>query len=648
MCGLAGLFDSRAARAVDARRLTAMTDAIRHRGPDDAGYHNVPGVGLGHRRLSIIDLASGHQPLFNEDGTVAVAYNGEIYNFPELMTELRALGHVFATRCDTEVIVHAWEEWGPACVERFRGMFAFALHDANADTLFLARDRMGIKPLYYTVLPDGMVAFGSELKSLLVLPEVARELDPVAVEEFFALGYVPEPRSIYRDVHKLPAGHVLTIRRGQGVPAPQCYWDMTFAPEARDEAEVAAELPERLMEAVGIRMIADVPLGAFLSGGVDSSAVVACMAKSRPEPVTTCAIGFGEAGYDESAYADAVAKRYKTDHHAKRVAADDVGLLDRLPRVYDEPFADSSAIPTYRVCEQARRHVTVALSGDGGDELFAGYRRHRWHKYEELVRARLPQGVRGPLFGLLGRTYPKADWAPKPLRAKTTFQALARDTADGYFHAISVVADAQRERLYSPGFKRALQGYRAVERIRRVMAEAPTDDPISRVQYTDLKTYLPGDILTKVDRASMAHALEVRVPILDHEFAEWTGTIPAGAKLKGREGKAIFKKALEPLLPEEVLYRPKMGFGVPLAGWFRGPARQRVLASLKGEALRGCGLFDVAAIDELVDRHMSGISDHTQPIWALLMFAGFLEQVHAAPCLQASDGLDAPAAASVA
>ncbi|MDZ7713546.1 MAG: XrtA/PEP-CTERM system amidotransferase [Rhodovibrio sp.] len=648
MCGLAGLFDSRARRAIDARRLTAMTDSISHRGPDDAGYYRAPGIGLGHRRLSIIDLASGHQPLFNEDGTVVVVYNGEIYNFPELMAELSALGHVFATRCDTEVIVHAWEEWGAGCVERFRGMFAFALYDANAETLFLARDRMGIKPLYYTVLADGRVAFGSELKTLLVLPEVARELDPVAVEDFFALGYVPEPRSIYRDVHKLAPGHVLTIRRGHGVPAPRCYWDMTFDPQHTDEAAVAAELPERLMEAVGIRMIADVPLGAFLSGGVDSSAVVACMAKSRPTPVTTCAIGFGEADYDETAYAGLVAERYKTDHHARRVAADDVALLDLLPRVYDEPFADSSAIPTYRVCQEARRHVTVALSGDGGDELFAGYRRYRWHGYEERVRARLPQSLRGPLFGVLGRAYPKADWAPKPLRAKTTFQALARDTADGYFHSVCVVADAHREALYAPAFKRELQGYRAVERIRQVMAAAPTDDPISRVQYTDLKTYLPGDILTKVDRASMAHALEVRVPILDHKFAEWTGTIPAGAKLKGREGKAIFKKALEPLLPEEVLYRPKMGFGVPLSGWFRGPARERVLASLKGEALRGSGLFEVAAIDRLVDRHMSGLSDHTQPIWALLMFAGFLEQVHAAPSLPAAGETEPVAAAVVA
>jgi asparagine synthase (glutamine-hydrolysing) len=648
MCGLAGLFDSRATRAIDPRRLTAMTDSISHRGPDDAGYYQAPGIGLGHRRLSIIDLASGHQPLFNEDGTVVVAYNGEIYNFPALMAELRALGHVFATRCDTEVIVHAWEQWGPACVERFRGMFAFALYDANAETLFLARDRMGIKPLYYTALPDGRIAFGSELKALLVLPEVARELDPGAVEDFFALGYVPEPRSIYRNVHKLAPGHTLTIRRGDGIPAPRCYWDMTFAPAHAEEAAVAAELPERLMEAVGIRMIADVPLGAFLSGGVDSSAVVACMAKSRATPVTTCAIGFGEADYDETAYAGLVAERYKTDHHARRVAADDVGLLDLLPRVYDEPYADSSAIPTYRVCQEARRHVTVALSGDGGDELFAGYRRYRWHAYEQRVRARLPQSLRGPLFGALGRLYPKADWAPKPLRAKTTFQALARDTADGYFHSVCVVADGHREALYSPAFKRALQGYRAVERIRQVMAAAPTDDPISRVQYTDLKTYLPGDILTKVDRASMAHALEVRVPILDHKFAEWTGTIPAGAKLKGREGKAIFKKALEPLLPEEVLYRPKMGFGVPLAGWLRGPARARVLASLKGEALRGCGLFEVGAIDRLVDQHMSGLSDHTQPIWALLMFAGFLEQVHAAPSLPPARGSEPVAAAVVA
>jgi len=620
------------------RLLRAMTESIAHRGPDDDGFFLDAGIGLGHRRLSIIDLSSGHQPLFNEDGTVCVVYNGEIYNFAELAQELSDKGHVFRTRCDTEVIVHAWEAWGAGCVERFRGMFAFALYDANQETVFLARDRLGIKPLYYAELPDGRLLFGSELKALLVCPELPREIDPQAVEDYFGLGYVPDPRSIYKSVRKLPPGHLLLARRGQPVGAPVEYWDVTFKPTAQGDAgAVDAELRDRLREAVAMRLVSEVPLGAFLSGGVDSSAVVAAMAHSQGDPVNTCSIRFGEADFDESRYAAMVAERYGTRHHVRTVDPDDVALLTRLPRVYDEPFADSSALPTYRVCEAARRHVTVALSGDGGDEVFAGYRRHRWHHYEELVRGRVPESLRAPLFGVLGAAYPKLDWAPKPLRAKATLQAIARDSADGYFHSVSILSDAVRERLYSSAFKRELQGYRAVEVIRRHMERAPTDHHLSRIQYTDMKTYLPGDILTKVDRASMAHGLEVRVPILDHEFVEWCGTLGPETKLRGREGKAVFKRALEPWLPREVLYREKMGFGVPLKAWFRGPLQQQVRRRLQGGRLAESGYFDAAAIDALVEQHMSGLRDHSQPLWALLMFAGFLEQVDASPTAMAQD-----------
>ena len=637
MCGLVGLFDSRGQRPIDRTLLQLMNDTLTHRGPDEGGLHIAPGVGLGHRRLSIIDLASGRQPLFNEDGSVAVVYNGEIYNHGELAATLRQRGHTFRTRCDTEVIVHAWEEWGPACVDHFRGMFAFAVYDANAGSLFLARDRLGIKPLYYTLLEDGRLAFASELKALLRLPDLPRQLDPLAVEDYFALGYVPEPRSIYRGVHKLAAGHRLTVRRGRPTAAPECYWDVSFERRAcGSEAELAVELEARLREAVAMRLVAEVPLGAFLSGGVDSSAVVSCMARSQEQPVNTCAIGFAESGYDESAYAQRVAERYATNHHAKQVARDDFELIDLLPRIYDEPFADSSAIPTYRVCGEARRHVTVALSGDGGDELFAGYRRYRWHRYEEMVRARLGQGVRGPLFGWLGRAYPKADWAPKPLRAKTTFQALARDTADGYCESVSMLSEPVRDRLYSAAFKRELQGYRAVETIRDTIARAPTDDGLSQVQYADFKTYLPGDILTKVDRASMAHGLEVRVPVLDHEFVDWSGGIPSDLKLRGREGKYIFKQAMAPWLPHDLMYRPKMGFAVPMADWLRsGPVAERARARLQSPALADSGVVDPDAVARLLDRHASGLSDHTQPIWALLMFAGFLDQVHGAPAAPA-------------
>ena len=632
MCGLAGIFDTCGQRPIDGDLLAAMTAALVHRGPDDGGTFQAPGVGLGHRRLSIIDLASGHQPLFNEDGTVAVTYNGEIYNFGELIGELRDRGHVFRTRCDTEVIVHAWEEWGARCVERFRGMFAFAVYDARQGTLFLARDRLGIKPLYYSLLPDGRLLFGSELKALLACPDLPRELNPEAVECFLALGYVPDPYAIYAGVHKLAPAHTLVVRRGTPVPAPTAYWDVDLHADPGAEGDLAAtgaELRDRLSEAVRIRQIAEVPLGAFLSGGVDSSAVVACMARGQDAPVNTCSIRFGESEYDESRYAARVAEQYRTRHHTRTVAPADFDLLTALPGVYDEPFADSSALPTYRLCEEARRHVTVALSGDGGDEIFAGYRRYRWHHYEELVRGRVPAALRGPVFGALGGAYPKLDWAPKPLRAKTTLQAVARESAAAYTASVGVIGEALRERLYTPAFKRALQGFRAVEVIRGHMAAAPTDHHLARVQYADMKTYLPGDILTKVDRASMAHGLEVRVPILDHSFVDWAAGLPPRMKLRGREGKYVFKRALEPWLPEDVLYRPKMGFGIPLKDWFRGPLRGLLRQRLEQGRLAESGLVRPEAVAELVAQHISGRFDHSQPLWALLMLAGFLEHVHA-------------------
>lgn len=625
MCGIAGIFDLDGERPIDRALLAAMNERQHHRGPDETGLHLEPGIGLAHKRLSIIDLASGQQPLFNEDGSVAVVFNGEIYNFVELMPELQALGHVFRTHCDTEVIVHAWEQWGEQCVDRFRGMFAFALWDRNRRTLFLARDRFGVKPLFYALLPDGQFLFGSELKVLTAHPGFARVLDPLAVEDYFAYGYIPEPRTIYRDCFKLPPGHTLTLRRGAPLPPPRQYWDIPFRPVGPVSlADAQEELVERLREAVKIRLMAEVPLGAFLSGGVDSSAVVAMMAGLSAEPVNTCSIAFSDPAFNEAAFAQQVARRYHTHHHVETVDADDYDLIDRLAGLYDEPFADSSALPTYRVCELAKRHVTVALSGDGGDENFAGYRRYRWHLYEERLRGLMPDGLRRPLFGLLGRLYPKLDWAPKVLRAKSTFEALARDAVAGYFHGVSVLGDPLRNRLFSTRFRRELQGYQAVEVLRRHDAHAPKDDPVSRVQYLDMKTYLVGDINTKVDRASMAHALEVREPLMDHVLMEWVSGLPRSLKLKGREGKYLFKKAMEPYLPQEVLYRPKMGFAVPLASWFRGPLRARVREAVLGSRLADTGWFDMTFLREMVDQHQSGVRDFSAPLWSLLMFEAFL------------------------
>ena len=627
MCGLTGLFELRGRNEVDESLLARMNESQLHRGPDAGGLYRAPGVGLGHRRLSIIDLSSGQQPLFNEDHSVVVVYNGEIYNFQELSRELEALGHQFRTRCDTEVVVHAWEEWGVDCLSRFRGMFAFALWDSNRETLFLARDRLGIKPLHYALLPNDTLIFGSELKSLLVHPQLSQEIDPQAIEDYFAFGYIPDPRCIFKQVRKLEPGHFLKVRRGESLPKPQCYWQPTFETQIPgSEAEVCEELRERMEEAVSIRLIADVPLGAFLSGGVDSSGVVAAMAGCLDDPVDTCSISFGRSDYDESRFAEQVAKRYGTRHHTREVAPDDFELIDRLIDVYDEPYADSSAMPTYRVCQIARENVTVALSGDGGDEVFAGYRRYRWYHYEELVRQRMSQSLRGPLFNTLGALYPKLDWAPKPLRAKATLQALGRSSADGYFYSLSILPSAPRMRLYSPRLRRELQGYQAESLIQSLMDEAPTDHHLSKAQYVDMKTYLPGDILTKVDRASMAHSLEVRVPLLDHKFVEWANGLPPSWKLRGREGKYIFKKALEPMVSDDILYRPKQGFAVPLSHWFRHELRDRVKRIISEGALAETGYFDMAEISRLVDQHQSGIREHGPTIWALLMFDGFLKR----------------------
>ncbi len=627
MCGVVGIFDTRGRASIDEGLLRRMNETQYHRGPDEGGVHLEPGVGLAHRRLSIIDLSSGQQPLFNEDGSVVVTYNGEIYNFQALSEELKARGHVFRTHCDTEVIVHAWEEWGEACVERFRGMFAFCIWDRNRQTLFLARDRLGIKPLFHALLEDGTFLFASELKALKAHPRLPRRIDPRAVEEYFAFGYVPEPRTIFEGVHKLPPGHTLTLRRGEPLPEPRQYWDVSFqAHGPTDEQAAGRELIERLEEAVRIRMIAEVPLGAFLSGGVDSSAVVALMARESRDPVNTCSISFGDPRFNEARYAAQVAEQYHTAHRVEQVDPDVFDLVVRLAGLYEESYVDSSAMPTYRVCELARKEVIVVLSGDGGDENLAGYRRYRWHSYEERMRALMPEALRRPLFGFLGRVYPKADWAPKVFRAKSTFQALARDNLEGYLHSVSILSNEMRQNLFSDRLTSDLQGYGAIEVFRRHAARAPTDHPLSLVQYLDIKTYLVGDILTKVDRASMAHALEVRVPLLDHELVDWISGLPPDLKLRGREGKYLFKKALEPLLPNDILYRPKMGFAVPLASWFRGPLRERLRQSILGERMLDSGLFRRSYLEWLLDQHQSGMRDFSAPLWTLMMFGAFLAQ----------------------
>jgi asparagine synthase (glutamine-hydrolysing) len=570
VCGISGWFDMEGKRAPDRLLAKAMADAISHRGPDGEGFHFEPGVALGHRRLAIIDLATGDQPMFTEGDRVAIVFNGEIYNYRELRRRLEGCGHNFRTRSDTEVILRAWIEWGEACVTQLHGMFAFALWDRKLQSLFLARDRLGEKPLHYAILSDKSIIFGSELKALTVHPGLDRKIDPCAVEDFFSFGYIADPKTIYRDARKLGAGCTLTVPRG-GSPRFKQYWDPRPVESGKITLASAAEaLRERLGAAVKSQLVADVPVGTFLSGGVDSSAITALAAGQVSGALNAFTIGFDDPRFDERAYAKAVADRYGVRHFVESLTKDDPGSVKALTDIFDEPFGDSSALPTYWLAQLARRNVKVALSGDGGDELFAGYRRYLFHKREEKIRSFFPAPLRRPLFRLLANIYPQLDWAPRFLRARQTFRELSQDAAEGYFHNVMVVDDATRKRLFSDSLKREIGGYRASEVIAEHMKKAPGNDPVSVAQYVDLKTWLVSDILTKVDRTAMACGLEVRVPMLDPDFVGWTLGLPPELKLAGGEGKIVLKKALQPLLPHEVLYRRKQGFSMPLASWFRG------------------------------------------------------------------------------
>ncbi|HVZ70374.1 MAG TPA: XrtA/PEP-CTERM system amidotransferase [Rhizomicrobium sp.] len=627
MCGICGWFDTAGERPPSKGLIKAMNDAIYHRGPDGEGFHFAPGIAFGHRRLAIIDLSTGDQPKFDESGNVCITFNGEIFNYRELRKELQDKQHRFITSSDTEVILEAWKQWGRDCVNYLSGQFAFVLWDAKERTLFLARDRLGEKPLYYSFLPDRTFIFGSELKALAQHPDLPRRIDPCAIEEFFALGYICDPRTIYEGVEKLPAGHTLTITRGKA-PILAQYWDpKPGRNDCKSLDDAAHQLLDRLAAAVKSQLVADVPVGAFLSGGTDSSATMALMAKACNHPVECFTIGFDNPKYDERPYAAQVAQRYGGRQHVETMTGYETDTVELLPGIFDEPFGDSSALPTYEVARLARKHVTVSLSGDAGDELFAGYRRYAFHSREEHLRGLLPQSVRGPLFGFLGNIYPQIDWAPRMFRARQTFRELSHDTAHGYFHNVSVLADDLRAQLFSDRLRKDLGGYCAADVIARHMKNAPMDDVVGIAQYIDLKTWLVGDILVKVDRTAMANSLETRVPMLDPGFVEWSLGLKPEFKLKNGEGKRVLKRALEPLLPHELLYRAKQGFSVPLADWFRGPLGEHFrLAMQTPGGLAASGYFDTGFIDTMVAQHRGGLRDHSRTLWLLWMFQRFLER----------------------
>ncbi len=641
MCGLTGLFRADGG-PVDGGLLRRMTTALAHRGPDGDGFHIEPGLGLGHRRLAIVDVGGGQQPMYNEDATVVIAFNGEIYNFPELRPKLQALGHVFANRCDTEAIVHAWESFGPDCLQYLDGMFAFAVWDRNRRSLLLARDRMGKKPLHYAMTRYGL-AFASELAAFAQIPDLSRSLDPRAVDDFFALGYVPDPATVFSAIHKLPPAHFLLIEAGaRAIPEPVRYWRPAFARHRPGEAAAAEELRGRLRAATLARFMSDVPLGAFLSGGVDSAAVVANAAALRADAgapgLDTFTIGFAGAE-DETPFAAEVARRYATTQHTETAAAIDwIAASREQAALFGEPFGDTSSVPTEIVCRLARRHATVALSGDGGDEVFAGYRRYRWHLLAEGVRTHIPARLRRSVLGALARAYPKLDRAPRWLRAKHTLTELSLDSALGYYRTVARVQHERRRGLFSQPFRAALEGHDPHARIAAAMRDSGSDDPLIQAQYADLQTWLPGDILTKVDRASMANSLEVRAPLLDHRLVEWGMSLPPALKLRGGTGKYLLKRAMEPLLPNDLLYRPKQGFATSLAAPLRagiGRVRERLLSG----AVLDCGIFDPAAIARLFDEHESRTFDHATPLWLLLVFEGFLAREQAHPVSEMAEAV---------
>ncbi len=620
MCGIAGIFHIETAKPVDPERVRRMTDAIAHRGPDGSGVWTAPGIGLGHRRLSIIDLGGGAQPMLSQDERIVLSFNGEIYNFQDLRRELQDAGYAFRTDSDSEVILHGWRHWGVECVRRFHGMFAFAIYDAKTRQLFLARDRLGVKPLHYAGLSDGSVIFGSELKALLAHPALRREADLSAVDDYLAFGYVPDHACILRGVKKLPAGHFLLLEQGKPMPEPTEYWDIDFSNRVKgSQAELEEELLRLMQQAVASRMIADVPLGAFLSGGVDSSSVVALMAEISKQPVKTCSIGFDVGALDESEYAALIAKRFVTDHRSRRVGSQDFDLIDTLAFHFDEPFADASALPTYRVCQLAREQVTVALSGDGADEAFAGYRRHVFHHGEEKIRALVPQSIRGPVLGGIGAVYPKADWAPRPLRAKTTLLSLARTGAQGYAEAVGVTGPDMRHALYSKRARGIIGDYRGETHMHALMQNAPARSGLDQAQYADMKMWLPGDILTKLDRTSMAVGLEARDPLLDHRLMEFAASLPENMRVRRGQGKYLMKHTMERYLPKDILYRPKMGFVTPIAQWLRGPLAEAARGVATSATLSQLEYFDSSAIAKVAEDHIGGRFDNSRLLWQLIM-----------------------------
>jgi asparagine synthase (glutamine-hydrolysing) len=622
MCGIAGIFD-RTGQGVDRSILENMNAQLAHRGPDDEGYHISGSIGLAQRRLRIIDLATGRQPMANEDGSVWLTFNGEIYNFREFRDELIQLGHRFATASDTEVIVHGYEQYGASCLQKMRGMFAFAIWDAKRRELFLARDRVGKKPLFYAWV-GGQFVFASELQGLLQHPGIKKEVAPEAIDEYLTYGYIPAPRTAFQNVFKLLPGHYLTVGTEQGergLAEPQRYWQLKYEPKQNlSEQEAGEAFLEIMKEAISLRLIADVPLGALLSGGIDSSLVVALMSQMTDRPVKTFSIGFDDQAFNELPFARLIAKRYGTEHHEMVVRPSALEILPLLVRHYGEPFADSSAVPSYYVAQMTRQHVTVALNGDGGDECFAGYDRYlgsamadRYQRIPRVLRTRLLE----PLATLIPDRLPRRHRLGQLKR----FIKVAGESRSGrYVQWMSYFRPAQKQKLYSPEFRSRLNGSEATawlaERYGAVSGNGR--DALDAILALDIESYLPYDLLVKMDIASMANSLEARSPFLDHKVLEFAATLPAGMKIRGKTLKYLLKKSSRDLLPPEVLDRRKMGFGVPVGDWMRGDLRPLLDDVLLSDESLQRSYFDAEYVRSLVAAHIDGRQNNGDQLWALL------------------------------
>jgi asparagine synthase (glutamine-hydrolysing) len=626
MCGIAGVFFANSAQVPDNAALRAMSEAIVSRGPDGEGLRAEAGVGLIHRRLSIIDIGGGAQPMGNEDGSVQVVFNGEIYNYEKLKAELEAAGHTFKSRSDTEVLVHLYEDRGEKMVEHLRGMFAFAIWDRRRRRMLLARDRIGIKPLY--IYRDGeKLLFASEPKAILAYPGFRPEIDHAALEDFLTYGNVPGPRSIFKGVTKLQPGHTLLLEPGRLESAPRSYWRLKFEPDEKLTSEEWVEaIQAKFDETVKAHMIADVPVGAFLSGGIDSSAVIAAASRQYHGQLRTYSIGFKEHGFSELPYARAVAESFGTAHSERVLIPDSGRVLDGLTQCFDEPFADPAAVPTFLLARTAARDVKVVLTGDGGDEAFGGYSRYAHDLRESAVRHMLPKWFRQGVVGPIASIWPQTAWLPRPLRLKWALTHLSMDPAAAHANSISLCRQPLRRSLMAPDVVARLVGYDPGLTVRLAHQGTCPNDPLAGMLAADVSTVLPDDFLVKVDRATMAAGVEARPPLLDHELLELAARVPSRFKVRNGETKWIFKQVARRSLSSDVIDRPKHGFEVPVGEWLKGPLRDRFTDIVLAPNGAVSSLLDRREVAKLFARHQRGARGLGKILWSLLILGDWAER----------------------